>query len=68
MGDNAGVLIMELYVQVSFWLGVTAIVINILGLMVLEYPRQETRTLGKQVAAILGGGAFVIWAGIILFT
>ena len=58
---------MELYITVSFWLGIFAIVVNMLILMVGEFPQTRTETVGYKVAQVLISGAFAVWAGILLY-
>ena len=59
---------MELYVQVSFWMGVLAFVINMLCILSIEYPRKKTETIGEKLFAVIVGGGFVVWSGFILFS
>jgi len=60
---------MELYVQVSFYMGVVAIAA---GLVLMatggKYPRkQKDKELGADVARLILQIAFLAWAGSLLF-
>lgn len=58
---------MELYIQVAFWLGVLAMVINIFTLMCAEFPIIKKETLGLKVGQVLISSGFLVWAGFLLF-
>ena len=58
---------MELYITVSFWLGVFGLVVNLLSLLVVEYPKTKQETIGDKLFMIIVGGAFAVWAGNLLF-
>jgi hypothetical protein len=58
---------METYIQVSFWLGVAALVINMLLIAAVDYPKAKVETLGQKIFQIIIGGAFVVWSGFLLF-
>ena len=58
---------METYIQVSFWIGVVALVVNMMLLAGVKYPKQKTETLGEKVVQILIGSGFLVWAGCLLF-
>jgi hypothetical protein len=59
---------METYIQVSFWLGVFALVINMLLIAHEDYPKAKVETLGGKLFQIIIGGAFVVWSGVLLFS
>ncbi len=58
---------METYIQVSFWLGLFAVVVNIIKISSVNYPKTKVETLGFKVAEVLSTSAFVAWAGFLLF-
>jgi hypothetical protein len=58
---------METYIQVSFWIGVAALVINMLLIAAVDYPKAKMETLGQKIFQIIIGGAFVVWSGFLLF-
>lgn len=59
---------MELYVLVSFWLGVLAFIIRIITLAVEDWPKQQKpKSLGMQVAETLLGIGVTVWAGCALW-
>jgi len=58
---------METYITVSFWMGVVAIVINLIVLMGGEFPRVRKETVGMKTVQVLIGGAFAVWAGFLIY-
>lgn len=59
---------MELFVLVSFWMGVLAFSIRIFELGVSDWPQQrKPKSLGLMVAETLIGIAFTVWAGLVLW-
>ncbi len=58
---------METYITVSFWIGVLGIVIRLGYMIVADYPRKKTESLGECVAIALISAGFVVWAGILLY-
>lgn len=58
---------MELYVTVSFWVNVVALVLNLIGMAALDYPRHRKETLGFKVVQVFLGGAVLVWAGYLLY-
>lgn len=58
---------METYITVSFWLGVFALVVNLLTMMMAEFPRHERETLGARVGKTIIGAGFVVWAGMLIY-
>ena len=58
---------MELYIKVSFWLGVVSLVLRVIIMAFREWPRQRTQTLGEYVGEAILTLAFVVWAGIVLW-
>jgi hypothetical protein len=58
---------METYIKVSFWLGIFALVINMLLIAAVDYPKDKVETLGQKIFQIIIGGAFVVWSGFLLF-
>ena len=40
---------METYIQVSFWLGIAALVINMLLIAAVDYPKAKVETLGQKI-------------------
>ena len=59
---------METYITVGFYLGLVALAINLLSLLVVEYPREKTETIGEKLFSIIVGIGFIVWAGILLYT
>ena len=59
---------MEIYIKVSFWLGIFGIVVNMLILLSGDFPRIKEITIGEILVKILLGAGFAVWAGIILYT
>ena len=58
---------MELYIKISFWLGVIALIIRVLSLATCSWPRIRSESLGSYVAATILSLAFTLWAGIVLW-
>jgi hypothetical protein len=59
---------MELFIQLSFWLGVVCFTIRIIDMAVREWPvEREPKSLGQHVAETIIGVAITVWAGIILY-
>ncbi|WVH05501.1 hypothetical protein HHKILHMN_00021 [Vibrio phage vB_VpaS_PGA] len=58
---------METYVTVSFWMGVFALVINLLCILCVDYPKTKQETLGMKLFQVLVGGGFVVWAGFLIY-
>lgn len=58
---------MELYIKVSFWMGIVALGLNLLSLMLEEYPKTRRETVGFKTVQVLVGGAFVAWSGYLLY-
>lgn len=58
---------MELYIQVSFWMGLIALILNLLVLMAADFPIVKKETIGLKTAQVFIGSAFVVWAGFLLY-
>jgi len=59
---------MEVYVMVSFWLGVVAFVVRCLDMAISDWPKtQKPKTLGHMVADTLIGLGITVWAGLALW-
>lgn len=59
---------MELYVTISFWLGVFVTVCRVIEMSASEWPKKrEPKTLGFMCAETILGLGFTIWAGIALY-
>ena len=58
---------MELYIKVSFWLGVTMLIVRTITMGVRSWPHQKTETLGEYIGATILSLAFIIWAGVVLW-
>lgn len=58
---------MELYVKVSFWIGVFALLVRVITLSVRSWPHTKTETLGEFVGLTILSLGFTIWAGIVLW-
>lgn len=58
---------MELYVTVSFWLGVFALVINTLTMCMGEFPINRSVSVGEKFISTLVGAGFVVWSGMLIF-
>jgi hypothetical protein len=59
---------MELYVEVSFYLGCLGLFINLLCILSVDYPRTKKETIGEKLFAVLVGAGFVAWAGFLNFS
>ena len=59
---------METYIQVSFWLGIAALVVNMISIVAIDYPKQKEETLGQKIFQILIGAGFLVWSGFLLFS
>jgi|14BtaG_2_1085337.scaffolds.fasta_scaffold22662_5 hypothetical protein len=59
---------MEMYITVGFYIGIIALVINLLSLLVVDYPKTKKETIGEKLFQIIVGGGFVVWAGFLLYT
>lgn len=53
---------MELYVKVSFWIGVVGIVCYSMMLICADYPRLVETSVGTDVVALLITIAVTLWA------
>lgn len=58
---------MELYITVSFWLGVFCLVVNLLSLATCKFPSVKEETVGMKTAQVLIGTGFAVWAGFLLY-
>lgn len=58
---------MELYIKVSFWIGVLGLLIRIGTMSTRQWPHTETKSLGEYVGEAIFSLAFVVWAGIVLW-
>ena len=59
---------METYIQVSFWLGIACLVVNMISIAVIDYPKKKEETLGQKIFQILIGAGFLVWSGFLLFS
>jgi hypothetical protein len=58
---------METYIQVSFWMGIFALVVNMIAIAVVDYPKAKIETLGQKIFQILVCVGFLVWGGALLF-
>ena len=58
---------MRLFVLITFWIHVLAFVIKIFTLVIAEYPRKETKTVGSDTAGALIMLSIGIWAALVLW-
>jgi hypothetical protein len=59
---------MQLYVQVSFWLGLIVTLIRLIEMGVIEWPQErKPKSLGQQVAEMIIGIVIMLWAGWLLW-
>jgi hypothetical protein len=66
-GEFLGI-IMELFIKLTFWLGVVCFTIRIIEMTVREWPEErEPKSLGQHVAETILGVGITIWAGILLY-
>ena len=56
---------MELFIKVYFGLAILAIVLRVLFLGFISYPREQTK--GGDVIALIIGISFLIWAACLLW-
>ena len=59
--------VMELYIQISFWLGIAGISINMIGLLMSEFPQTKEKTIGEVLFQIILGIGFAVWAGSLIY-
>lgn len=57
---------MELYVQVSFWIGLLGVVVSMVGLNSATFPRTEVETVGSRLFKIIVQGGFALWGASVL--
>lgn len=58
---------MELYIKISFWLGVITIVLISIIMVGSTYPRTSRHSLGEDTVSLILNIAIAVWAGILLF-
>lgn len=58
---------MELYIKVSFWIGVVCFLLRTLILSLKSFPITRDVTLGQYVAETMLSLAFTAWAGILIW-
>ena len=58
---------MELYVKVSFWIGVVGLVVRLLFMLGGSYPRTSTNTAASDSALAMISAALVAWAWWLLY-
>lgn len=58
---------MEMYITISFWMGIFAITVNMIRLMAGNLPKVRTDTVGGITAHVLVSIGFAVWAGFLLF-
>ncbi|CAH9014060.1 hypothetical protein VP455E521_P0093 [Vibrio phage 455E52-1] len=58
---------METYIQVQFWLGILAFVLNVIVMAVKDFPYTQTKTIGNQLAGMIVSGVLTVWAAYLLF-
>jgi hypothetical protein len=58
---------METYIQLSFWLNLICLAINMILICSVEYPKTKKETLGEKVFMVLLGAGFTVWGGVLLF-
>ena len=59
---------METYITVSFWMGLFAVVINLLTILNGSFPLKIQVTLGRKTVEVLAQAGFIVWAGFLLFS
>jgi hypothetical protein len=59
---------MSTYILAAFWINVGGLAINMLELMLRDHWPHETKTtIGMQCAKVMGGAAFAVWGGFLLW-
>lgn len=59
---------MELYIKISFWLGVVVTFIRLVEMSASEWPKErKPKTLGAHIAETIIGIAMCVWAGLVLW-
>lgn len=59
---------MELYIKVSFWIGLIGTVIRLLEMGTVDWPQvRKPKTLGAHVMETILGIAILIWLGLLLW-
>ena len=58
---------MEVYVTVSFWIGIIALLIRGGIMSTAIYPRTEKKSIGADLFAILIQTGFVVWCAFLLW-
>jgi len=58
---------MELYVKVSFWIGVVAVSLHLVVISLADFPTTTKTTLGGQLVKMIISSAFLVWASYLLY-
>lgn len=58
---------MELYIKVSFWLGVVGVVLRMLLMCIASYPRTTNYSLAEDNVYLLITIGSCIWAGSLVY-
>jgi hypothetical protein len=58
---------MNLYIKISFWLGIAGIVMRALTMMVSDYPRTVKHSLGEDVVTLIREIGFAVWAWVLIY-
>jgi hypothetical protein len=59
---------MELYVTVSFWIGVVGFALRGLTMCVTKYPRNVEYSVGMDSFILIVSMGFLIWAAYLLYS
>lgn len=57
---------MELYVKVSFYFGLIALIINSLTICIGKFPINRSVGVGEKFISTLISAAFTVWAGMLI--
>lgn len=58
---------MELYVKVSFYLGLVALILNSLTICIGKFPIVRSVGVGEKFISTVVGAVFVVWSGMLIF-
>jgi hypothetical protein len=58
---------MNLYIKISFWLGIAGIVARALGMMISDYPRTVKYSLGADVVLLILTIGLTAWAWVLVY-
>jgi len=58
---------MDLYISVMFWMGVFVVVVRLLSIPNVKYPRITTHSIGEDMLGAVISLVLLIWVGLLYF-